>query len=566
MTEAIRKSLRESPTARWTALLFLSLSMFGAYYFNYAISSVKPVLETAIGWNSTDIGIYTSAYAWFNVYFFMLIFSGIILDKLGVRITGLGATVIMVLGTGLNYWAITAPIPETSHVVIPLLGNVSTQVLLSSLGFAVFGVGCEATGITLSKAIVRWFKGKEMALAMGLQMSIARIGTGLALAISLPLAIHFTYSTPVVLSFILMLIGVIAFIMFIFLDKKLDASEKDMAVVEEEPFRLKDIVMIISNKAFWYIAILCVLFYGAVFPFLFYATDFIVNKYHVSPEFAGLIPMLLPMGTVVLTPLFGSIYDRKGKGATIMILGSLMLIIVHGFLAVPFLNSWIFASAMIIFLGIAFSLVPSAMWPSVPKIIPEKQLGTAYAVIFWIQNIGLTLIPLALGIVLTNSNPTVSPNKLLIKDAITTSYQKTLSANNITISAKELKTAIDKTTGGVVDSIVESISYVPAVQKDLNLENIKDQIVSSSLASVNNITLNHDPKVAVSQLAQRFKDATFTIVKNEKLNIRYNYENDILMFTVLGVLALIFAFLLKAEDKKKGYGLELPNMEKRAEA
>jgi len=248
-----------------------------------------------------------------------------------------------------------------------------------------------------------------------------------------------------------------------------------------------------------------------------------------------------------------------------MILGSLLLIIVHGFLAVPFLNSWIFAAIMIVFLGIAFSLVPSAMWPSVPKIIPEKQLGTAYAVIFWIQNIGLTLIPLALGIILTNSNPAVSPNKLLIKDAITTSYQKTLTANNITISAKDLKTAIDKTTGSVVDSIVESISYVPAVQKDLNLENIKDQIVSSSLASVNNITLNHDPKVAVSQLAQPFKDATFTIVKNEKLNIRYNYENDILMFTVLGLLALIFAFLLKAEDKKKGYGLELPNIEKEAD-
>ena len=398
MTEAIQKSLRESPVARWTAMVVVSLSMFGAYYFNYAVSSVKPILETALGWTSSDFGLYTGSYAWFNVFLFMLIFSGIILDKLGIRLTGLMSTTLMAIGTGLNYWAMTS-LPADTTMILPLYGSIKTQVLLSCLGFAIFGVGSEATGITLSKAIVKWFKGKELALAMGLQMSIARLGTALALAVSLPIAIKYTYSSPILLAFILMLLGLIAFIVYVVLDKRLDASEKNLEMEEEEPFRIKDIVSIVSNKAFWYIAILCVLFYGAVFPFLYYAPDFVINKYHVAPNLAGFIPMLLPFGTIFLTPLFGGIYDKKGKGATIMIIGSVMLILVHGFLAVPFLNNWIFAAAMVIILGIAFSLVPSAMWPSVPKIIPEKQLGTAYAVIFYIQNIGLWLIPLLLGIV-----------------------------------------------------------------------------------------------------------------------------------------------------------------------
>ena len=361
--QEIKKSLRESSAARWTAMFFVSMSMFGAYYFNYALAAEKPVVASAIGWTGTDIGIYTSAYAIFNVYFLMLIFSGFILDKLGVKLTGLGSTVVMLIGTAINYWAISAPIPYSAQITIPLIGSIPTQVFWSAVGFAIFGVGCEATGITISKAIVRWFKGKEMALAMGLQMSLARIGTMLALGISIPLAKHFTYRAPVALSFILMFVGVISFVTFVFMDRKLDASEKGMELPEEEPFRVKDIVKIVSIKAFWYIAILCVLFYGAVFPFLFYANDFLINKYNVSPNWAGTITGALPAGTVILTPLFGSIYDRKGKGATIMIIGAIMLLVVHSFLAVPFLTYWLFAAVMILVLGTAFSLVPSAMWP-----------------------------------------------------------------------------------------------------------------------------------------------------------------------------------------------------------
>ncbi|GET29903.1 MFS transporter [Prolixibacter sp. SD074] len=561
MTEEIRKSLRESPKARWTAMVVVSLSMFGAYYFNYALSPVKPILESALGWTSSDFGVYTSAYAWFNVYFFMLIFSGIILDRLGIKITGLGATVLMVLGTGVNYWAITAPFPVGAQVTLPLIGSIKTDVFLSSIGFAVFGVGSEATGITVSKAIVKWFKGKEMALAMGLQMSIARLGTALALAISLPLAIHFTYRAPVLFAFILMLVGVIAFITYVVLDIKLDKSEAHIEVEDEEPFRLRDIVMIISNKAFWYIAILCVLFYGAVFPFLFYATDFIINKYHVSPSLAGLIPSLLPFGTIFLTPFFGGLYDKKGKGATIMIIGSIMLIVVHGFLAIPTLDNWIFAAFMIVILGIAFSLVPSAMWPSVPKIIPEKQLGTAYAVIFYIQNIGLMAIPLLLGIVLNSTNPSVSPNKTVIRKAVEMSYTKALQEQNITLDAKALNIAIEKTTSGVVDSIVESVSYVPAPQSEINPEKVENTIVANNLNKLGSPELGVTQEKVLDKMGSTFKKATFEVVTNEKLNIRYNYQYDILMFTLLGVLALLFAFLLKREDRIKGYGLEKPNIE-----
>ncbi len=561
MTEAIQKSLRESPVARWTAMVVVSLSMFGAYYFNYAGSSIKPLLETALGWTSKDVGLYAGSYPWFNVFLFMLIFSGIILDKLGIRFTGLAATGIMVIGTGINYWAMTS-LPSDAVVMIPLYGQMKTQVLFSCLGFALFGVGSEATGITLSKAIVKWFKGKELALAMGLQMSIARLGTALALAVSLPIAIKYSYSTPILLAFVLMLLGLIAFLVYVVLDKRLDASEKDLEIEEEEPFRIKDIVSIVSNKAFWYIAILCVLFYGAVFPFLFYAPDFMINKYHVTPKLAGLIPMLLPFGTIFLTPLFGGIYDKKGKGATIMIIGAAMLLFVHIFLAVPFINQWIFAAILVIILGIAFSLVPSAMWPSVPKIIPERQLGTAYAVIFYIQNIGLWLIPTILGIVLASSNPAVAPNKALIKASIEESFHKAVAENNIKATTKELNTAIEKATGSVVDSIVQSTFYTPTPQNQINTEQLKKEIVDNNLNALKQVNLGNESKEALQDMIRAFTRATYPVIKDTKLNITYNYENDILIFVLLGVLSVIVSLLLKAEDKKKGYGLELPNMEK----
>lgn len=459
MTEIIRKTLRESKTARWTALAVVAFTMLCGYYLADVMAPLKPLLESQKGWSSTEYGFFTSAYGWFNVFLLMLILGGIILDKMGVRFTGMMATIIMVIGTAVKYWAIST----TSLDGVMLFGW-KAQVMVAALGYATFGVGVEIAGITVSKIIVKWFKGKEMALAMGLEMATARMGTALALSTSAPIAeaMH-DVSVPILICLIMLCIGLISFVLYTFMDKKLDASiaadNEGRAVEPEEEFKLADIRVIFTNKGWWYIAILCVLFYSAVFPFLKYASDLMVNKFGVKESLAGLIPSLLPFGTMILTPTFGNLYDRKGKGATIMILGACLLILVHTLFAIPFLSNYLVAIVLIIVLGIGFSLVPSAMWPSVPKIIPEKQLGTAYAMIFWVQNWGLMGVPALIGWVL-------------------------------------------------------------------------DKYCITGTKVVEGVTVN-----------------------------QYNYTLPMMIFAGLGVLALIFAFLLKAEDKKKGYGLEMPNIQ-----
>jgi len=285
-----------------------------------------------------------------------------------------------------------------------------------------------------------------------------------------------------------------------------------------------------------------------------------VNKYNVDPSLAGTITMLLPFGTIILTPVFGGIYDKFGKGATIMIIGSLILIFVHGILAIPSLNLWWIAAIMVIILGVAFSLVPSAMWPSVPKIIPEKQLGTAYAVIFWIQNIGLMLVPLMLGIVLNNTNPDVVPNKKVVKAGIEKAVTETFGTK--VFSEKELNKIIDKASGAAVDSIVQYTSYVPTEQAKVNPDEVKDQVYRSVVGNLKSFDTSGDKKKVINQAANVVKDAAYQVIAKEKLDLRYNYFFDMLIFVGLSVSSLLFAFLLKIEDKRKGYGLELPNIEK----
>ena len=552
------RTLRDSKKARWTALVIVSLSMFGAYYFNYALSPVKPMLESILGWNSSDFGIYTSSYTWFNVFLLMLIFSGIILDKMGVRFTGIAATMMMTIGTGINYWALRHAFPDGAMIF-----GIKTQVIISAIGFGIFGVGSEAGGITVSKAVVKWFKGKEMALAMGLQMSIARLGTAVALGIALPVAKAYSYSSPVLVAFVFMLIALSAFIIYTFMDRKLDASiAQSNDGGEEEAFELKDILFIIRNRGFWYIAILCVLFYSAVFPFLFYATDLMINKYNVNPNLAGTIPALLPFGTIFLTPLFGTIYDKKGKGATIMIIGAFILILVHGVLSIPFLNAWWLAAGMVIILGIGFSLVPAAMWPSVPKIIPEKQLGTAYAVIFWIQNIGLWAIPLLLGVVLNATNPVVTPNKVLVKDAVASAYTKVLSGNTYNLSNKDIIKLAEKASSRTIDSLVQNANYESVALTPADKNSLSADIAANTENALKSVNYSGDNDRFDKEIEIKTSEAVYPIIAQSKLNIRYNYLYDLLIFTTLGILSLLFAFLLKAEDKKKGYGLELPNIAK----
>jgi len=365
--ETITNTLRDSKTARWTALTIVSFTMLCGYYIADVMAPLKPMLEKELLWNSTEYGFFTSAYGWFNVFLLMLIFGGIILDKKGVRFTGNMSTIIMVAGTAVKYWAISTHSLDGMHII-----GMKAQVVVAALGYAVFGVGVEVAGIVVSKVIVKWFKGKEMALAMGLQLSSARLGTALALFASYPLAVWMGgVAKPVFLGLILICIGMISFFMYTIQDKKLDKSIAAEALIsgseEEESFKMADMWFIIKNKGWWYIAILCVLFYSAVFPFLKYASDLMINKFGVNPLVAGTIPSLLPFGTILLTPVFGSLYDRKGKGATLMIIGAILIILVHTLFSVPFLNFKSVAVVLIIVLGIGFSLVPSAMWPSVPS-------------------------------------------------------------------------------------------------------------------------------------------------------------------------------------------------------
>ncbi|HPD86491.1 MAG TPA: MFS transporter, partial [Proteiniphilum sp.] len=352
MVENLRKSLRDSAAARWTALVIVSFTMMCGYFLTDIMAPLAGLLEGQLGWSRADYGTFTSSYGWFNVFLLMLIFGGIILDKLGVRLTGLGAAGVMVAGTAIKYWAVSTPSLSGTT-----LFGLDAQVFWASIGFATFAVGVEVAGITVSKIIVKWFKGKEMAMAMGMEMAMARIGTAMALGFSVPIAKAtgvVDVSRPVLVALIGLCIGLISFIVYVMMDKKLDASEaleEGEVSVPEEEFKIADIGKILTNKGWWYIAILCVLFYSAVFPFLKYATDLMVNKFGVKEDLAGLIPMLLPFGNILLTPLFGGIYDRKGKGASIMIIGAVLLIFVHALFSVPGLNSWIFAMVLVVVLG-----------------------------------------------------------------------------------------------------------------------------------------------------------------------------------------------------------------------
>ena len=398
----IKQTLSDSKSARWTALVIVSVTMMFGYFFTDVMSPLEPLLTAAkadgglgLGWTSDEYGFFSGAYGYFNVFLLLLFFGGIILDKFGIRFTGIMSTILMFGGALIKWYAVSHDFDGT--IAVPFFGSYHTQVVFAATGFAVYGVGCEIAGITVSKVIVKWFTGHELALAMGLQVALARIGTAGALALALPFAKAMGgVSASVGLGAAMLCAGMIAFIVYCIMDKKEDASAAAVQSEPEEGFKFSDLGTLFCNRGFWYVAVLCLMFYAGVFPFLKFATKLMVMKYNVPEATAGLIPAMLPFGTIFLTPLFGSIYDKYGKGATLMLIGSTLLTLVHITFALP-LNSWVLAIIVMIVLGIAFGLVPSAMWPSVPKIIPMKLLGTAYALIFYIQNIGLALVPVWIG-------------------------------------------------------------------------------------------------------------------------------------------------------------------------
>ena len=407
----MRGRLNDSPVARWSVLFIVATAMMMGYFVNDVMSPLEAMLEAprtqgGLGWTPSDYGFFSGAGSFINVFLLMLFFSGIILDKMGIRFTGTLACSLMVVGTLIKYYTVSSA-PEGELFGMP------ASVVMASSGFAIFGVGYEMTGITVSKAMVRWFTGNELALAMGIQLAMARLGTAAALSISAPVARHFTLPAPLLLSLAFLIVGLLAFLVFCVMDRRLDGANKSNEPHEssDDEFRWSDIGITLRSPGFWLITLFCVLFYSAVSPFLKFSTKLMVMKYGVDPDIAGLFSSIAPFGTILMTPLFGYVYDKYGKGVTLVITGALMLTAVHFGFSMPMHSSTV-AIALMVMLSIGYSLAPAALWPCVPKIIPLKCLGTAYSMIFFIQNFGRAIIPMFVGRA-NETDPTYTTSMLI---------------------------------------------------------------------------------------------------------------------------------------------------------
>ncbi|MDR1755516.1 MAG: MFS transporter [Culturomica sp.] len=549
MVENIRQTLRDSAAARWTALLFLAFAMFCSYIFMDILSPIKDLMQSTRGWDSTAFGTMQGSETFLNVFIFFLIFAGIILDKMGVRFTAVLSGIVMLAGASVNWYAVTENfagtglenwfnnnlnyIPGFDELGIsPFYRGMPASAKFASIGFMIFGCGVEMAGITVSRGIVKWFKGREMALAMGSEMALARLGVATCMIFSpvfARLGGQIDVSRSVAFGVILLMIALIMFIVYFFMDKKLDAQTGEEEE-KEEPFKVRDIGKILSSSGFWLVALLCVLYYSAIFPFQKYAvnmlqcnltftevpagsfwastqvtliqyivmlvvaaTAFASNFSKKSLKIALLVISVIcliafcymgymrqsaetifavfPLLAVGITPILGKYVDTKGKAASMLMIGSILLILCHltfAFVLPLFQGNAVggvfVAYITILVLGSSFSLVPAALWPSVPKLVDSRVIGSAYALIFWIQNIGLWLFPLLIGKILDASNPDV---------------------------VQALKTG------------------------------------------------TMTPEIAATS---------------------YNYTNPLIMLAALGGAALLLGLYLKAVDKKKGYGLELPNI------
>lgn len=466
MNEKKNRILRESAVIRWAALLLLSSTMFFAYMFIDVLAPLSTLLETDLGWSPETFGTVAGSEYFLNVFALFLIFAGIILDKIGVRYSALLAAFLMLIGASVKLYGISDAFAGGGvgyAFFNSFLPDFPASAKVACIGFAIFGCGVEMAGVTVSKGIVKWFKGKELALAMGLEMAIARLGVFAVFRLSPVLAEKGGVSLSVGVGTLLLLIGLLSFSIYFFFDRKLE--KQDQRALEEgngtkEEFKVSDLKQIFGSKTFWLVAGLCVLFYSAIFPFQKFATGMLESRLNIPATEASDLFSYFPIGAMVLTPLLGWYLDRRGKGATMLILGSLLVIFCHLIFALTpegVFNKPI-AFGAIILLGISFSLVPAALWPSLPKLVDNNVLGSAYSVTFWIQNIGLMFVPVIIGWALKVSNP------------------------------------------GVADLIAAGEA------------------------------------------------------------VKYNYTLPMLIFSGLGVMAFLLGLLLKREDRKKGYGLEEPNI------
>ena len=550
MSETMKKTLRDSATTRWIVLLLLAFAMFCSYIFMDILSPIKDLMQSTRGWDSTAFGTMQGSETFLNVFVFFLIFAGIILDKMGVRFTAILSGAVMLIGATINWYAVTEAfmgsgleawfnnnlnyIPGFDELGIsPFYLGMPASAKFAAVGFMIFGCGVEMAGITVSRGIVKWFKGREMALAMGSEMALARLGVATCMIFSpvfARLGGVIDVSRSVAFGVVLLLIALIMFIVYFFMDKKLDAQTGE-AEEKDDPFKISDLGKILSSSGFWLVALLCVLYYSAIFPFQKYAVNMLqcnLSFTTVDPDsfwatntvtiiqycimlvvaaasFAsnfskkksmknGLLVLAIvalvifcymgymrqsaetvfavfPLLAVGITPILGNYVDHKGKAASMLVLGSSLLIACHltfAFVLPAFKSSPVggifIAYLTILVLGASFSLVPAALWPSVPKLVDAKIIGSAYALIFWIQNIGLWLFPMLIGKVLDNTNPDL----------------------------------VEKLNNGLITP--------------------------------------------------------------EEAAVSYNYTAPLVMLASLGVAALILGFVLKAVDKKKGLGLEEPNI------
>ena len=563
MTQAIQKTLRDSAAMRWTALLLLALAMFCSYIFMDILSPIKDLMLSERGWDSTAFGTMQGAEVFLNVFAFFLIFAGIILDKMGVRFTAVLSAAVMLIGACIKWYAVSDAFvgsgletwftenlnmgPIYVNVfgftlnlnlfdalgVSPFYEGMPASAKFAACGFMIFGCGCEMAGITVSRGIVKWFKGREMALAMGSEMALARLGVATCMIFSpyfARLGGEISVSRSVAFGVVLMCIALIMTIVYFVMDQKLDAQTGE-AEEKDDPFKITDLGQILTSSGFWLVALLCVLYYSAIFPFQKYAVNMLQcnldltlpasDSFWASPKvtivqyvimlvvaaagfasnfqknstkrfcllgisIAALITYcfmgymrqsaeaifaVFPLLAVLITPILGSYVDHKGKAASMLVLGSLLLIGCHltfAFVLPLFegntVGGVIVAYITILVLGASFSLVPASLWPSVPKLVDAKIIGSAYALIFWIQNIGLWLFPLLIGKVLDATNPDIVNG---------------LNAGTITA---------------------------------------------------------------------------------EEAAVKYDYTAPLVMLACLGVAALIIGLVLKVVDKKKGLGLEAPNI------
>lgn len=506
--------LRDYAWARWTALGLLALAMFCSYIFMDILSPIKDLLQSTRGWDSTAFGTMQGSETFLNVFIFFLIFAGIILDKMGVRFTAVLSGAVMLVGAAINWYALTdsflgssLEVWFTNHLnyipgfdelgISPFYQGMPASAKFSAVGFMIFGCGVEMAGITVSRGIVKWFKGREMALAMGSEMALARLGVATCMIFSpvfAELGDTISVSRSVAFGVVLLMIALIMFIVYFFMDKKLDAQTGE-AEEKDDPFKISDLGKILSSWAFWLVALLCVLYYSAIFPFQKYAvnmlqcnlafTDVAPDSFWGSDavsvwqyvvmlivafasfasnfgksrmmrsimlvvaigclvlycwmgymrQSAAAIFAVFPLLAVGITPILGKYVDYKGKAASMLVLGALLLIACHltfAFLLPMFKDSpaggVIVAYLTILVLGASFSLVPASLWPSVPKLVDAKIIGSAYALIFWIQNIGLWLFPMLIGKVLDSTNPQITEalaNGTMTEEVASVSYDYT---------------------------------------------------------------------------------------------------------------------------------------------